>query len=441
MTKPLFQPHPVPAIQDTETVAHRDVRVAWMNEARFGMFIHWGLYALLAGMWKGEPVGEGTGEWIMNYAKIPVAEYKALAGQFNPAMFDADSWVKLAAGAGMKYIVITAKHHDGFAMFQSHVDDFNIVDATPFKRDPLRELADACQRAEIKLGFYYSQDLDWTAPGGGSYRGYWDEAQQGSFARYLDTKAIPQIDELLTNYAPYPAVMWFDYPTQNMTPELASKIVVLLNRHPDLIWNNRLGGGYHGDTATPEQHIPPEGYPGKVWEACMTMNDTWGYKSDDHNFKSVEELLHNLIDIVSKGGNYLLNVGPDALGAIPQEEADRLLQVGRWLEVNGEAIYGCGPAAGSLATQSVASDASWRCTASGAKRFIHLFEWPQSPFTLSGLTADVPLAYLLADPTTPLAVSQIGDKVTVTLPAQAPDPIVSVLVLQLAESDSEGAEA
>ncbi len=287
--------HPVAAIQDTETPAQRDARMAWWREARFGMFIHWGLYSIPAGTWDGKRI-PSIGEWIMNTASIPVADYKALAPQFNPTAFSAHDIVALAKSAGMKYIVITSKHHDGFAMFNSPANRFNIVAGTPFHRDPLRELADECRKQGLKLGFYYSQDQDWTAPGGAAYKTdhhdrpnhHWDPAQDGNFAEYLHTKAIPQLKELLTNYGEFPAVIWFDTPTDDMTPELAGEIVALMNQHPNLIWNNRLGGGYKGDTETPEQYIPAKGYPGRDWEACMTMNDTWGYKSYDLNFKSTE---------------------------------------------------------------------------------------------------------------------------------------------------------
>ena len=424
----------------------RDARMAWLREARFGMFIHWGLYAVPAGIWNGKSVQDGTGEWIMNYARIPVAQYRTLAKQFNPTGFDANAWVALAVKAGMKYIVITAKHHDGFALFDSKADAFNVTAATPFRRDPLKELAAACERQDIKLGFYYSQDLDWTAPGWGNIFEKWDAAQNGNFAEYLESKAIPQLQELLTNYQPHPAIIWFDYPTKNMTPELASKVVTLLNRHPNLIWNNRLGGGYAGDTETPEQHMPAQGYPGKDWEMCMTINDTWGYKSNDRNFKSAETLLRNLIDIASKGGNYLLNVGPDAAGVIPQAEADRLAEIGKWMAVNGEAIYGSGPtpfaeAHGYPDRASLDEKGfpiwvpmwDWRCTTKPGRIFIHFFQWPGPAFTLTGVMRAVTNAYLLAERGTPLKVTQSGNKLTVALPAQAPDPIASVLVLEVSE--------
>jgi alpha-L-fucosidase len=443
--------HPVPSVQDTESLLQRDVRMQWWREARFGMFIHWGLYSIPAGTWDGRQI-PGVGEWIMNSASIPVAEYKALASQFDPTSFSAQDIVALAKAAGMKYIVITAKHHDGFAMFDSKANSFNIVAATPFKRDPLRELAEECRKQGIKLGFYYSQDQDWTAPGGSAYKTanhnsathHWDAVQDGDFDSYFHGKAIPQIKELLTQYAEFPVVVWFDSPSANMTPERAAEIVTLLNQHPNLIWNNRLGGTYQGDTETPEQHIPPQGFPGRDWESCMTINDTWGYKSYDTNFKSVETLLRNLIDIASKGGNYLLNIGPDSRGVVPVAEAERLHQMGRWLAVNGEAIYKSkptlfGPEAGGFSPIEKDEDGNpkfiatwnWRSTTKADKIYIEIFTWPGSgSFHLVNPPREVTSAYLLADSThTPLKLMKTGDSLDVQLPAKALDPIATVLVL------------
>ena len=453
-SKPDTQPvqHPVPAIQDTETPAQRDARMQWWREARFGMFIHWGLYSIPAGTWDGKQI-PGIGEWIMNNASIPVADYKALAPKFNPTGFSAHDIVALAKSAGMKYIVITAKHHDGFAMFDSKANSFNIVAATPFKRDPLRELAEECRKQGMKLGFYYSQDQDWTAPGGAAFKTgdhqpptyHWDKAQDGSFDTYLHTKAIPQLKELLTNYGDFPVVIWFDTPTKDMTPARAGEIVKLLNQHPNLIWNNRLGGTYQGDTETPEQFIPAQGYPGRDWESCMTMNDTWGYKSYDVNFKSTETLLRNLIDIASKGGNYLLNIGPDSKGIVPAPEVERLHEVGKWLAVNGEAIYDTKPTlfgaeAGSFsATEKDKSGKpkfipawNWRSTTKADKVYIEIFSWPSSgTFHLDKLPRKVTGAYLLADSShAPLKLKQSGNSLDVQLPAKALDPIATVLVLK-----------
>ncbi len=443
--------HPVPAIQDTETPAQRDARMAWWRAARFGMFIHWGLYSIPAGSWKGEPV-PGIGEWIMNRGTIPVADYDALASKFNPTAFNAHDIVALAKSAGMKYIVITAKHHDGFAMFDPKADGFNIVAATPFHRDPIKELAAECRKQGLKLGFYYSQDQDWSAPGGAAYKTgdhqpptfHWDKAQDGNFADYLHKKAIPQMEELLANYGDFPAVIWFDTPTEDMTPALAGEIVALLNKHPNLIWNNRLGGGYKGDTETPEQFIPAKGYPGRDWEACMTMNDTWGYKSDDTNFKSTETLVRNLVDIASKGGNYLLNIGPDSHGSVPPAEIERLQQVGKWVAINGAAIYGTQPTlfgaeAGSLSETEKDKDGKpkfipaweWRSTTTANKVYIEIFKWPNGSFHLEQMPRTVTGAYLLADKAhKPLKVTRTASGgVDIALPGQALDPIATVLVL------------
>ena len=445
--------HPLPAIQDTETPAQKEARMRWFREARFGMFIHWGLYSIPAGRWHGKEV-PGIGEWIMNRASIPVADYEALAPKFNPTKFSAAQIVGLAKAAGMRYIVITSKHHDGFAMFASRANAFNIVQATPFKRDPLQELAFECRQQGIKLGFYYSQDQDWTAPGGAAYPRenhppptfHWDPAQNGNFADYLHNKAIPQIRELLTNYGEFPAVVWFDTPTKDMTPELAGEIVKVLNDHPRLIWNNRLGGGYGGDTETPEQYIPAQGFPGRDWESCMTMNDTWGFKQDDVNFKSSETLLRNLIDIASKGGNYLLNIGPMATGEVPQPEIERLQATGKWLAVNGESIYATKPTlfgaeAGAFSATETDKDGKpkfvpswkWRSTTAANKIYIHLFEWPVAGFHLDPTPREVARAYLLADESRkPLKLMKTGKALDVSLPAQAPDRIATVLVLETA---------
>ncbi len=446
-------PHPIPSIQDTETPAQRDARMEWWREARFGMFIHWGLYSIPAGEWHGQRTTH-IGEWIMNDLSIPVADYKAFATQFNPTGFSAHDIVALAKSAGMKYIVITAKHHDGFAMFDSKVDPFNIVAATPFKRDPLRELAEECRKQGVKLGFYYSQSQDWTAPGGaaavrGNHNkdtGHWDKAQDGSFDDYLHKKSIPQIEELLNNYKEYPVVVWFDTPGKTMTPERAAEVVKVLNKHPNLIWNNRLGGDYKGDTETPEQFIPPQGFPGEDWESCMTINDTWGYKSFDTNFKSTETLLRNLIDIASKGGNYLLNIGPDSHGIVPAPEVERLQQMGQWLRVNGEAIYNTKATLFDVPTGTFTGEKdshgrekfipnwNWRSTTGPNKIYLEIFQWPTNgTFHLDNITRlhrNITGAYLLADKThKPLKITRIGEGIDIAVPAQPLDPIATVLVL------------
>jgi alpha-L-fucosidase len=440
-----------------ESKEQRDARMKWWRESRFGMFIHWGVYSVPAGIYQGRNIG-GIGEWIMNSASIPVAEYRKYVDQFNPAKFNADDFVKVAKDAGMKYIVITSKHHDGFAMFKS-ADPFNIVDATPFKRDVIKELSEAARKQGIHFGVYYSQVQDWNHPGGyaagrnGRRDGErWDPAQDGSFDEYLRKVAVPQVQELLTNI--HPDILWWDTPG-SITVAQAKPLNDLLALRPGIITNNRLGGGFRGDTETPEQNIPATAYPaGRDWETCMTINGTWGYKSTDTNFKSTETLIRNLIDIASKGGNYLLNVGPTAEGLIPQPEIDRLVEMGKWLRVNGEAIYATGPNPFPRAP-AAASDSppatrgrgpavvwDWRATSKlnpdgSGKIYLHVFQWPaDGKFAVtSTYKAQLVKAYLLADPKTALdgGVSTEGEQTTfaLKLPAAAPDPIASVVCLEV----------
>jgi alpha-L-fucosidase len=437
-----------------ETKAQRDARMAWWREAKFGMFIHWGVYSVPAGFYQGKPV-PGIGEWIMNHGKIPMAEYQTYAKEFNPVKFDAGQWVKLAKEAGQKYIVITTKHHDGFAMFDTQASQWGITHASPFGRDPLKELAAACRKEGIKLGFYYSQAQDWNN-GGSAVGGKWDTNQQHDMDDYVDHVAVPQVKELLSNYGEFPVVLWWDTPA-GMNKNRADKLYKAVEAlRPNIIMNNRLGGGYQGDTQTPEQFIPPQGYPGRDWETCMTMNDTWGYKSDDQNFKSTATLIRNLCDIASKGGNYLLNVGPTSEGLIPQPEVDRLKEVGAWMKVNGEAIYGTSPTifgaeAGSFSPTQKDSKGkpkfipswNWRCTTKPGNRFLHLFKqpgeiyiqifnWPAGQIVLPGVKGKITKAYLLADEQhSDLKFQQTAQGVTVQLPDKAPDAIASVLCLKV----------
>ena len=409
-----------------ETKEQRDARMAWWREARFGLFIHWGVYSVPAGTYKDKRIG-GIGEWIMHDARIPVAEYREFAKSFNPVKYDADAWVRMAKDAGMKYIVITSKHHDGFALFESKASRWNVVDASPYGRDLLKPLAEACRKHGLRLGFYYSQAQDWNNPGGAAYGGHWDKAQDGSMDDYIRNVAVPQVKELLTNYGPL-AVLWWDTPC-DMTRERADMLVPLLRLQPGIIHNNRLGI-YPGDTETPEQHIPATGYGDRDWETCMTMNDTWGYKSYDRNWKSVETMVRNLVDIASKGGNYLLNVGPTSEGLIPEPSVERLKAVGAWMRVNGEAIYGT--------SASPFKKLPWgRCTKKlapgGATLYLHVFNWPaDGRLVVPGLKSAVDTAYLLADAARKeLRAAVTPDGVVIDVPAAAPDAISSTVVLKV----------
>ncbi|HEY1684836.1 MAG TPA: alpha-L-fucosidase [Tepidisphaeraceae bacterium] len=374
-----------------ETRQQHDARMQWWREARFGMFIHWGLYCTFAGEWHGKRDAH-IGEWIMNDFKIPVAEYAENAKKFNPTKFNADQWVLAAKNAGMQYIVITAKHHEGFAMYHTHVDGYNIYDATPFHRDPLAELAAACRRHGMKLGFYYSQSQDWHHPGGTAmHGGHWDKAQDGSMDEYIRNVAVPQVRELLSHYGDV-AVLWWDTPL-DMTHDRAAQFLPLYSLQPPLITNNRLIHGdpkIPGDYETPEQRIPATGLPGRDWETCMTMNTTWGYKWFDQDWKSTQTLLHNLIDIASKGGNYLLNVGPTAQGVFPDASIQRLKEIGQWMKINGVAIHDT--------TASPFRHYSWngRATVRGNTLFIHVFHWgDDKAVRIEGLRSKVQHAKIL----------------------------------------------
>src|SRR4030095_3533264 len=323
-----------------ESEAEHDRRMKWFREARFGMFIHWGLYTVPAGEWKGKLI-PGLGEWIMNRAKIPVAEYEPLTRQFNPVKFNADEWVKVAKDAGMKYLVITSKHHDGFAMYDSKVSPYNIVKATPFKRDPLKELAEACQKANIKFGFYYPQKQDGHERDAVGNDWDWPDESKKNFASYLEEKVKPQVRELLTNYGPI-GLIWFDTP-RNMTKAQSQQLADLVHSiQPDCLVSGRVGNGV-GDYDSAGDNQISVGQVHRDWETPVTMNDTWGFKKDDHNWKSPAILIRQVLQVISRGGHYLLNVGPTAQGAIPEPSVTRLAEVGRWLRVNNEAVYGNGP--------------------------------------------------------------------------------------------------
>ena len=400
-------------------------RLQWFKEARFGMFIHWGVYAVPAGEWQGKPIG-GIGEWIMKNGKIPVADYKGFAKDFTAAKYDSAAWAKLAKKAGMKYVVITSKHHDGFALFDSKVTDWDVMNSGA-KRDLLAPLASAVRGEGLKFGLYYSQAQDWTHPGGGRYGTGepWDPAQAGDYDHYLKSIALPQAEEIITAYQP--AILWWDTPVR-MTPERVKPFAELMARHPEILNNDRLGEGFAGDTMTPEQHIPPRGYPGKMFEVCMTMNDTWGFKKNDHNWKSTRQIIHNLSDISSKGGNFLLNVGPTAEGVIPPESVERLEAVGRWMDVNGEAIYAtrAGPFPRRLqwgrVTQKPAADG-------GVTLFLHVWEWPADGKLLLPTLKELPVTGKMLKSGAAVTATASPEGVVVQLPESATDADVSVLRL------------
>ncbi|ULL15342.1 alpha-L-fucosidase [Paenibacillus sp. H1-7] len=419
----------------------QDRRLAWWREARFGMFIHWGLYSLLGGVWKGKEVPGTYGEHIMLRGQIPAKEYETIAEEFNPVNYNADEWVKSAKDAGMKYLVITAKHHDGFAMYDSPVSDFNIVKRTPYGRDPMKDLAEACHKHGVKLCFYYSHSMDWHHPDSqGNTHDYpgnigaWDdleswihdEDKRTRYERYLNEKAFPQLKELLTQYGDV-AVIWFDC-GHKVTDEQGQRFVdYVRSLQPNCLINRRVrrdGFGDYGNSGDNQLHIRINR---RDWESIHTMNNSWGYKKTDHNWKSVKGILHNMIDVFSLNGNYLLNVGPTPEGEFDEKSKEILAGVGRWMNTNGESVYGT--------TGSPIGKPQWgRCTAKGSKLYLHVFDWPASgKLIVPGLRSRIAKAYLLADP----AQAELehhrlsGEDAVISVPALPLDPDATVVVVEI----------
>jgi alpha-L-fucosidase len=420
-----------------EPTAQVAARLAWWSDARFGMFIHWGLYAQWGAHY---PAADGTmldgkTEHMMRHLRMPLAQYAKIADVFNPVKFDADAWVRTAQAAGMKYLIITSKHHDGFALWNSASSDYNIVKRTPFKRDVIKELADACRRGGLKFGVYYSLGRDWEDPdvptekkADGNRRSNdwdWPDESKKDFAKYFERKVKPQLRELLTNYGPI-ALMWFDTPEKITKAQSEELMHVIHSIQPGCIVNQRVGNRL-GDYRVEEQNVPDTGHT-DPWETCMTLNKHWGYYAGDESWKSTEEVVRRFVDIASKGGNFLLNVGPTGEGLIPAGSANRLAEVGAWLKTNGAAIYGT--------TASPIGKPTWgRCTqkvtTTSTTLYLHVFDWPKDgQLVVPGLKSPVVSASLLASGKS-LPVSTRDSVTTITLPATAPDPSSSTIVLQL----------
>jgi alpha-L-fucosidase len=397
-------------------------RLQWFREAKFGLFIHWGVYSMI-----------GREEWARQLLQIPLKEYQYYADNFNPVDFDPDAWAALAKDAGVKYVIITSKHHDGFSIFDSQYTDYDIMKAR-YGKDILGPLAASCKKAGIPLGFYYSI-MDWHHP---DYlpRRAWEtgrSAKGADFGRYMDF-ATNQLKELVTKYDP--AVLWFDGEWEHSNEEQRAFAIekILLGLKPTLLINDRLFKREpgHGDFGTPENYVPatgvrnPDGSP-RLWEACYTMNwNGWGYNRTETEFHSSSQLIRQLIEIVSKGGNLLLNVGPQPDGRIQADFVARLKRMGEWLKTNGEAIYGT--------TASVFERLPFfgRCTVKGNKLYIHVMGWPaDGRIRLPGLKTDVKKTYLLTGQGRPLPFKRAGKDVIITLPERERDPDATVLVVEL----------
>jgi alpha-L-fucosidase len=416
-----------------ETPQQRDARMAWFRDARFGLFIHWGIYSVPGSVWK-DKQAPGYSEWIMDKLQIPVSEYEKFR-EFNPVKFDAKQWVQIAKDAGVKYIVITSKHHDGFAMYDTKLTDWGIM-STPWKHDPMKDLAEECRKAGIKFCFYHSI-MDWHHPDYAPRHSTNDKAKgEPNFERYVEFMK-GQLKELVTNYGPL-GILWFDGEWESTWSQPRGKDLYAYVRglQPDIIINNRVGkdrqgekkeGDLVGDYGTPEQEVPPEGLPGVDWESCITMNDSWGYSRIDNHWKSTAELIRMLIDIASKGGNLLLNVGPSPEGQIPEPSVERLAAIGRWMRVNGESIYG------STASPYAKTPAWGRATQKPGKVFLHVFNWPTDGKLIVPPIKGIKVASaaLLADGSS-LPFGATAEGITIDVPAQAPDAVASVIVLGVA---------
>ncbi|MCX6997108.1 MAG: alpha-L-fucosidase [Kiritimatiellaeota bacterium] len=429
-----------------ETAAQHDARMQWWREAKFGMFITWGVYAQLAGNYQGKE-SDGLAEWIMYMLRIPKEEYKAVAAQFNPVKYNPDEWVRLAKEAGMRYIVITSKHHDGFALFDSKASDWNVVKATPYGKDLLKPLAEACRKHGIRLGFYYSQQKDWWHPGGGDSQ-LWEPGARGKFDEYFNTIAIPQVKELLAGYGDV-GILWFDIGMPGQEALAERMATVVRDAGSSALINSRLlvGGkhtpGLRGEKldelrkigidylSYPDKMIPrtPDQWPD--WETCMTMNENWGYRASDHKWKSTGRLVQMLIEIVSKGGTLLLNVGPKGDGSFPDEAVERLKGMGEWMKVNGEAIHGVekSPFA-TLPFGERIGRCAWKPAAAGkpATIYLYLYGMPEKGLITLPVNNPITKAYFLAKSDTTLKV----EGKTITVPGPLPDPLATVVAVEIA---------
>lgn len=419
-------------------------RMQWFEDARFGMFIHWGVYSPLACTWDGKRYN-GYGEHIQRMARIPVEVYKKeVAGKFNPQEFDAEEWIRIAKETGMKYFIITSKHHDGFAMYDSKVSDYNIVKATPFGRDPMKELRDACRKAGIKFGFYYSHAFDWgekigvgndwdyNNPGGDKLlggRNWWETRKEfiPIARKYVDEKALPQIKELIDNYDP--DIMWFDTPHKLPQEECIRIVKFTRDAKPDIIINGRAIAGFDRYDYYNTNDCPYEfsNYGDNYWEGIPTTNNSYAYNENDNDYKPASFFIRLTVKAAARGGNILMNIGPMGNGKFSAPDLEILKGIANWWKVNGDASI-CGTQATPLTVQS------WgESTRKGNNLYLHVFDWPKDgKLCVGGLLTDVKRTYLLSNPQKSLKHTRNGKDVWVDVPTACPDTINSVVVLECA---------
>jgi len=424
-----------------ESMKTREQRLEWWREARFGMFVHWGVYAGMGGQWKDQKITSGYSEHIQRRLKIPIAQYRAeVAGSFNPTNFNADEWIRLAKAAGMGYFIITSKHHDGFAMWPSKASDYNIVDATPFKRDPMKELRAACRKHGVKFGFYYSHAFDWGEengpgndwdyknPGGDTLiggRDWWTTTPEflPKAKKYVDEKSIPQLRELIKNYDP--DIFWFDTPHKLPPWENARIMKAVREASPRVVINGRLlrGMGDYDSTADKPAEFPPHE---RDWEGIPTTNESYGWSPFDHSHKPAPHFVGLVIKAAARGGNILMNIGPMGDGRIDPKDAAILAGIADWWKVNGESIRG--------STRTPLPVQAWgESTRKGNRLYLHVFDWPANgKLVVGGLKSDVKKAYLLSDTKrSALKVKRVNPlDVSIEVPAGAPDRIASVVVVE-----------
>ncbi|MFK7950540.1 MAG: alpha-L-fucosidase [Saprospiraceae bacterium] len=416
-----------------ESEATKAERMQWFTDARFGMFIHWGVYCQLDGEFNGKEQRDPKGEWIMQNLKIPIEDYKKeVVSTFNPTQFDAEKWVLAAKAAGMKYIVMTTKHHDGFALFNSAVSDYDIFDATPFKRDIVKELAEMCNKHELRFGIYYSQAQDWYQPGGYKPAKRWDKAQTGNWETYFEKIVKGQVTELLTDYGKI-SILWWDSGRATQNKKVADKIGSdLVKLQPELIVNGRLGGALQGDFKTYEQVIPATFEKNNLYnELCLTHNRSWSYRASDTDYKSPEFILETLINMASIGGNFLFNVGPKPNGEFPKETYEALDYIGNWLKTNGEAIYGT--------SKSPFYRLDWgKCTQKTVdektKLYFHIFDWTSTgELLIPKLWNKVDKAYLLDEKLALKTTSTPKGLLIKGLPKAPKHDLATVIVVEISE--------